>query len=198
MVHNLQPTSTSDTTIPLTPSALSEVEAALTYNETLQTSSAGRPQPTTPQRLPSNNYICAALNMGANPGAPYPPSLQAQGSIDSTESVGHEDDVVARPLSRGTTQAVLEKMASPEFGSALRKRMSREGEGRASSVPIRPTESERDVTVTDRGGDEKGVRTVFNTEQSRSHEAVKKMMEERLMWLMDNEDRGYSSAGGGT
>jgi len=196
MTSNLQPTSSSDVTLPLTPTALSEAEAALIYNEALQTSSAGRPQPTTPQRLPSNNYICAASNLGIRPSAPHPPSLQAQESIESATSVGHEDDAAVPPLSRGTTRIVLEKMASPDFGSELGKRFRREGQRITSSNPIKSTEE--NVTADDGDDDEKVVKPTFNRQQSWSQQDMKRVMTERLMGPVGEEDGGYSSAGGGT
>ena len=142
MTSNHQAASSSDDLVTLTLSELSEAEAALAYNGALQTSSAGKPQPTTPQYVPSNNDICTTRQMGGNTGAVCTPSLQAQESIDSTTSVGREDDAAAPPLSRGTTRAVLDKMDSPDFGSELRKRIHREGERRTSLIPVKSAESE--------------------------------------------------------
>jgi len=89
---------------------------------------------------------------------------------------------------------VLEKMASPEFGSELVKRMSREGERRTSLIPVRSGESEGDPA--DGGGHdrEKGVKPGFNRQQSWSQEDVKRAMMERLMEPVDEGSGGYSSA----
>ena len=194
MSSNLQRSSTDDATIPLTPFTLSEAEAALACNEALQTSSAGRPQPATPQHLPSTNYVCAALHQGANPGTPHPPSFRPQESTDSGAWVGHEHDAGVPPLSRGTTRVVLEKMASPEFGSELMKRMSREGERRTSLIPVRSGESEGDPADGSGHDGEKGVKPGFNRQQSWSQEDVKRVMMERLMEPVDEGGGGYSSA----
>jgi hypothetical protein len=91
----------------------------------------------------------------------------------------------------------LEKMASPDFGSKLGKRLSREGEGRSSSIPVRSTGSERGVTAADRDDGEKAVKPAFNREQS-WREDSKRLMMERLMGPVDEKDGGYSSAAGGT
>jgi hypothetical protein len=119
--------------------------------------------------------------------------------MDSAMSVGHEDDAAAPPsLSRGTTRAVLEKMASPDFGTELGKRMNREGERRTSSIPVGSAESERVMAAVDRGHGEKGAAPAFNRQQSWNQEDMKRVMTERLMRPVDDEDGGYSSAGGGT
>ena len=109
MSSNPQPTSSSgaaDRRNSYGHSEAEAAEAALAYNEALQTTSAGRPQPTTPQRIPSNHYVGAALQLGAN--SHLPPPLQGQGSTDSATSAGQEEDAAAAapPLSRGTTRAV--------------------------------------------------------------------------------------------
>lgn len=200
----------------LTPNTLSEVEMALKYNELYQTSSAGRPQPTTPlgpSRQSSNYYATAALKHGIDPAAPHPPSFLPAESTDSGYSVGEHDAdglsagaVEAGKLSRGTTQAVLEKMASSDFdGSLLRKRGSREGERRTRLVPVKSGESIPDTAfdrpagdgeVVDGGG---GVKKLgFDRQGSWSQEDMKRVMTERLMAPVgEEESAGYSSAGGG-
>lgn len=184
---------------PLTPNTLTAAEEALKYNEALQTSSAGRPQPTTPTgpSRQSSNYAAAALHSGFNPSAPYPASLRAGESTDSAASEEHEDVAAAfaaalepGKLSRGTTQAVLAKMESPEFGSALGKRMGREGERRTRLVPVKSNES----AEAERGG---GKKPGLDRQQSWSQEDAKRAMTERLMGPVDDGE-GYSSAGGAT
>jgi hypothetical protein len=93
---------------------------------------------------------------------------------------------------------VLEKMASPDFGSELGKRVNREGERRTSSIPVGSAESERVMAAVDRGHGEKGAAPAFNRQQSWNQKDMKRVMTERLMGPVDDEDGGYSSAGGGT
>ena len=90
---------------------------------------------------------------------------------------------------------VLEKMASPEFGSELRKRLSREGERRTDLIPIRPAEIEQGADTADSGDDEKDVKPAFDRQQSWSQEDMKRARTERLMGPVDEENGGYSSAG---
>src|SRR5262245_48066672 len=116
--------------------------------------------------------------------------------MHSATSMRYEDNAAAPPLSRGTTRAVLEKMASPYFGSEVGKRMSREGERRTSMIPIRSAESEGSVAAADSGDGEKSVKPAFNRQQSWSQEDMRRMMTERLMGPVDEEDGGYSSAAG--
>lgn len=194
MSSNLIPT---PAVAPLSPNTLAAAEAALRYNKSIQTSSAGRPQPTTPlgPSRPSSNYAAAALQRGANPSAPHPPSFQAAESTDSAASVELEDaPLVLEPgkLSRGTTQLVLEKMASPEFESALRKRMSREGERKTRLVPVKSGESGSADGETGGAG---AAKPGFDRQQSWSQEDMKRIMSERLMAPVEDGE-GYSSEAG--
>ncbi|QDS70730.1 hypothetical protein FKW77_002945 [Venturia effusa] len=91
----------------LTPNTRSEAEAAFTFNALHQTSSSGPPKPFVPnpehplQRRQSHNYLDAATQAGLPPSASEPPY--------PTEETAEQ---VKGNLSRGTTQAVLEKMES--------------------------------------------------------------------------------------
>ena len=104
-------TATSPPSGTLTPNTRSEAEAALTHNALVQSSCAGRPQPTTPLSPPSSNYLTAS---NSTPPAP-------EQSLRSVTSASPP------PLSRGTTAAVLSKMSSDDWdfsGSALGRRVS--------------------------------------------------------------------------
>ena len=199
-MSNLAPPPTDP---PLTPNTLTAAEEALRFNEALQTASAGAPQPTTPAvSRRTSNYAAAAAHSGLNAGAPYPASFRARSSTDSGTSTAHDDDAdddaAAAPafeafepgkLSRGTTQAVLEKMASHEFvaGGTLARRL-----GRAAERPAAEGGPERADGVP-RAGAKPG----FDRQVSWSAEDRKRAMTQGLMRPVgENESAGYSSAGG--
>ena len=155
----------------LTPNTRSEAEAALSYNATLQTASAAAPQATTPPARPSlhtrnsSNYVNAASSANLPFEPPYP-------SEDTAEAVRGN-------LSRGVTQAVLERITSPTGPSPeetlLSKRASREGERRTSKVAAdggRPTAYQR---------------------QSYSEQDLKRVLSEKLM-----VDDGKTASGDAT
>lgn len=157
----------------LTPNTRSEAEAALTYNALLQTASAGKPQATTPTverpslyTRDSSNYATAAGAASLSAEPPYP--------SESAEAIRGN-------LSRGTTQAVLEKMASPTSPppqeTLLSKRASREGERRTSQVAA------------------DGGRPGVYSRQSYNQEDLKRVMSEKLMELQkgSGEATGYDS-----
>lgn len=151
----------------LTPNTRTEAEAAPSYNDLLQTASAAAPQATTPttptteQKRPtlhtrtSSNYATAASSANLSFEPPYPTDATAE--------------AVRGNLSRGTTQAVLEKMQSPTSPSAeetlLSKRASREGERRASKV----------------AADGEGQRPLAYQRQSYNQEDLKRVLSEKLM-----------------
>ncbi|RDI86236.1 hypothetical protein Vi05172_g3713 [Venturia inaequalis] len=102
------PLSTTPTDIgAITPNTRSAAEAAFTFNALHQTSSSGPPMPFVPHseypmlRRQSHNYLDAATEAGLPPSACEPPY--------PTEETAEQ---VKGNLSRGTTQAVLEKMDS--------------------------------------------------------------------------------------
>lgn len=144
----------------LTPNTRSEAEAAFTFNAMYQTSSSGPPKPFVPhqnysmQRRQSHNYLDAANEAGLPPSTCEPPY--------PTEETAEQ---VKGNLSRGTTQAVLQKMDSltkitnsfgetrtehthvtfagqtttsgPELDTgALNTRLAREGHRRTSSITV--------------------------------------------------------------
>jgi hypothetical protein len=143
----------------LTPNTRSEAEAALTFNATVQTASAAAPQATTPPARPplhtrnSSNYATAASYANLSFEPPYP-------TEDTAEAVRGN-------LSRGTTQAVLERITSPTSVSPeetlLSKRASREGERRTSKVAA------------------DGGRPEAYQRQSYSAQDLKRVMSEKLM-----------------
>jgi hypothetical protein len=151
----------------LTPNTRTEAEAALSYNSSRQTASAAQPQATTPAteeepthpllqaRTPSNYQAAAAVaNLSYEP--PYP-------SDETAEAVRGN-------LSRGTTQAVLAKMASSEnpIESLLSKRASREGERRTNALA---------ADGVDRGS----ARPNFSQRQSYNQQDLKRLMSEKMM-----------------
>ena len=188
------------TQAPLTPRTLTAAEEALRFNEALQTASAGAPQPTTPATSRrSSNYAAAAAAAAQHPGlswaAPYPASLRPHESTDSGASEASSADAAAAAgllaapanpgvLSRGTTQAVLRAMASPDFvpERARAKRGGRAAEGAAE---------ERAEEAEPKEGPE---RRMGWSAQDR-----KRAMTEGLMGPVDGSgNAGYSSAGGET
>lgn len=147
----------------LTPNTRTEAEAALSYNATLQTQSAAAPQATTPTgeraRPPlhtrnSSNYATAASSANLSFEPPYP-----------TESTA---EAVRGNLSRGTTQAVLERITSPTSPppaeTLLSKRASREGERRTSQIAA-----------------DGGKRPLAYQRQSYNQEDLKRVMSEKMM-----------------
>jgi len=159
----------------LTPNTLAEIESAFTFNSTLQTSSAGKPQPHTP--LPASdssttNYLSAANAAGLAAEPPYPDDVPLE----------HVRSLPSGALSRGTTQAVLQKMDS---GTELGRRGGNEGVRRTSAIQVP-------------GGKEGGVDGVaqkpgFDRTQSWNKEDLKRAMSERLMTGDANENAGYVS-----
>ena len=146
----------------LTPNTRSEAEAALSYNASRQTASAAAPQATTPTgenaRPPlhtrnSSNYATAASQANLSFEPPYP-----------TESTA---EAVRGNLSRGTTQAVLERITSPTSPppaeTLLSKRQSREGERRTSQIAA------------------DGGRPKAYQRQSYNQQDLKRVMSEKLM-----------------
>ncbi|KIW08709.1 uncharacterized protein PV09_00655 [Verruconis gallopava] len=166
----------SSTSPGLTPNSRSEAEIALAYNAFHQTSSAGKPQATTPtaEDLPmrpalktrtSSNYQAAAALAHVSFEPPYPTDETAQ--------------AVRGTLSRGTTQVVLDKMATEDPGETLlSKRQSREGARRTSEV------------AADGGSI---ARPGLNTRQSYNEQDLKRMMTEKLM--QDDDSKSPDAAG---
>jgi len=180
---------------PLTPRTLSAAEEALRYNEALQTASAGAPQPTTPSpSRRTSNYAAAAHHSGLSWGAPYPASFRAHESTDSAASEAPSDDAAFAPpdpgcLSRGTTQAVLRVMASPDFvaGRARAKRLGREDERGAEGH------------AEHADGEDAPKKLGVERQMSWSVQDRKRAMAEGLMGPVDESgNAGYSSAGGET
>jgi hypothetical protein len=173
----------------LTPNTLAEAESAFTFNSTLQTSSAGKPQPTTP--LPSDssssNYLSAASAAGLVIEPPFPDDVPLE----------HVRSLPTGTLSRGTTQAVLQKMDS---GTELGKRGSKEGARRTNMIQV-PVEKEESGTAA--GGAASGSTGVdgvaskpgFDRRQSWNKEDLKRVMSERLMTedVASDENAGYVS-----
>jgi hypothetical protein len=170
----------------LTPNTLNDAEAAFTFNSTIQTSSAGRPQPTTP---PTSDGLLAPTS------APLPTHLAPEPPYpsDGTEArfLGHPGS----SLSRGTTQAVLQKMDSIGIdGAELGRRASlaKEGEKRTAAIPV-PSSDEA-------GGKAGGAAAAaaakpgIDRRQSWSKEDYKRVASERLM----GEDAGTGDGAGYT
>jgi hypothetical protein len=159
----------------LTPNTLAEAESAFTFNSTLQTSSAGKPQPHTPlptSDSPQSNYLSAASAAGLVAEPPYPDDLPLE----------HVRSLPGGALSRGTTQAVLQKMDS---GTKLGKRGNKEGVRRTNAIQVP-------------GGTEDGVdggasKPRFDRTQSWNKEDLKRVMSERLMTGEASGNTGYES-----
>jgi hypothetical protein len=163
----------------LTPNTRTEAEAALTYNALRQTISAASPQPTTPALKHTDNPLATRLapsSSSSTANSSDPNSLLPEPPYPSEDTA----ELVRGNLSRGTTQAVLQKMDVGLDGtSLLAKRMSRDSAstGAADGVPA--------------GGSAK---PVFNRQQSYSKEDMKRMMSERLMsGDAPHDGQGYSS-----
>jgi len=182
----------------LTPNTRTEAEAALSYNALHQTSSAGYPNPGHPARSNSHNYLDAASAAGYPPTSAEPPY--------PTEATAEQ---VKGTLSRGTTQAVLQKMESVSAGenmsfeaSELGRRVSREGERRTSLIQMTSTStSTTDGTVDAEGvfgGSGEEAKPTFDRRQSWRSEDLKRLRyeQERLMAEIKAEDGkgfGYES-----
>jgi hypothetical protein len=160
----------------LTPNTRTEAEAAFSYNAMVQTVSAAKPQATTPltENLPSRpqlqtrtsyNYAYAATASNLSYEPPYP-------SDETAEAVRGN-------LSRGTTQAVLETIASgvAPKETLLSKRQNREGERRTSQIAApRPQVQNR---------------------QSYNQQDMKRIMSEKFMenGVIQPAATGYNSVG---
>jgi hypothetical protein len=172
----------------LTPNTLAEAESAFTFNSTLQTSSAGKPQPTTPlpSGLPSSNYLSAATAAGLVVEPPFPDDLPLE----------HVRSLPAGTLSRGTTQAVLQKMDS---GTELGRRGSKEGVRRTNMIQVPAEKGDGDAgggTTDDiKGVDGVASKPGFDRRQSWNKEDLKRVMSERLMTedVASDENAGYVS-----
>jgi len=166
----------------LTPNTLAEAESAFTFNSSFQTSSAGKPQPTTPLPLHSSdtsNYLSAASAAGLAVELPYPDDVPIE----------HVRGLPPGALSRGTTQAVLEKMDS---GTSLGRRGSKEGERRTRDIQV-PFKKEGGKVDGSNGGVNSGVaKPGFDRRQSWNKEDLKRFMSERLM---TGEGGGDENAG---
>jgi hypothetical protein len=168
----------------LTPNTLAEAESAFLFNSTLQTSSAGKPQPTTPlpSTEPHSNYLSAASAAGLAFEPPFPDDVPLE----------HVRSLPA--LSRGTTQAVLQKMDS---GSSveLGRRGSKEGAKRTSMIKMPGEGVEGKDGAVDGVGGASATKPSFDRKQSWNKEDLKRVMSERLMTEVDGsgEAAGYDS-----
>jgi hypothetical protein len=165
----------------LTPNTRAEIESAFSFNSTLQTSSAGKPQPHTP--LPtseptSSNYLSAASAAGLVAEPPYPDDVPLE----------HVRSLPSGALSRGTTQAVLQKMDS---GTELGRRVTKEGERRTNAIPV-PGGS-ADSGSQGAGADGVPTKPAFDRTQSWNKEDLKRALSERLMTGDSDENTGYVS-----
>jgi len=203
----------------LTPNTRSEAEAALTFNALHQTSSSGPPKPFFPRpeysmhRRQSHNYLDAATEAGLPPSTCEPPY--------PTEETAEQ---IKGSLSRGTTQAVLQKMDSlsvsknssgetrvehthvafasqstvPELdGGMLSKRLSREGQRRLSSNSVPGPASLEAIASKDTTG-EAFEKPSFDRSMSWKREDKKRALYQQEK-LMEAEQRfgknyGYDSA----
>jgi len=173
----------------LTPNTKREAEEAFTFNSTYQTASAAAPQPTTPE-LASNvtttathNYLSAAKSAGLpEPEPPYP-------------SDGLSPLFNGKPggtLSRGTTQAVLQKMDSGEvpIGEALGRRATREGEKRTSNIGVDGLGQGKGID----GATGADFKPSFDRKASYNREDLKRVVSERWMkGTGEGEDVGFTS-----
>jgi len=184
------PQTTDDKGNELTPNTLAEAESAFLFNSTLQTSSAGKPQPTTPlpSTHPHSNYLSAASAAGLALEPPYPDDVPLE----------HVRGLPSGALSRGTTQAVLQKMDS---GSSveLGRRGSKEGAKRTSLIKMPGGDGGGKDGVKDGAVDgidgASGKKPSFDRKQSWNKEDLKRVMSERLMTEVDGsgEAAGYDS-----
>jgi hypothetical protein len=159
----------------LTPNTLAEIESAFTFNSTLQTSSAGKPQPHTPPATSnpsSTNYLSASSAAGLAAEPPYPDDVPLE----------HVRSLPSGALSRGTTQAVLQKMDS---GTELGRRGGNEGAKRTSAIQV-PGSKEGSADGAAR-------KPGFDRTQSWNKEDLKRAMSERLMTGEADENAGYVS-----
>jgi hypothetical protein len=206
----------------LTPTTRAEAEAAFAHNATYQSSSAGRPQPTTPLAPASNNYLTAVAAAGLSVSIPHPdsrppglPRDESTASDESGDSYAHR-----APLSRGTTAVVLDGMKNGAYdfltgggasnggdangdGPNPSKRTSREGARHTSSLAARPVINTTADSGMDGGdGDEarwKGAPSLDRRgswkKEDLKHSA---MLGHYYMPAPDSPERrfGYSSEGG--
>jgi hypothetical protein len=187
----------------LTPNTRTEAEAALQHNVSCQTSSAGRPQPTTPlpTSTPTSNYLAAAEAHGISTGIPHPPTststipvLRTEDGTASNESYDTYSRVWA-PLSRGTTAAILQKMNSGDYNfgdstSGLARRVSREGERRTSLVTVKSREGQADKKDAE-------PKQGLQRHQSWRQEDMKHSIMQQYMQVPEAPSSyGYSSRGG--
>lgn len=129
----------------------------------------------------SSNYLSAASAAGLALEPPYP-------SDGSAERVRH---LSGGTLSRGTTQAVLQKMDSGELDTELKRRAAKEGERRTSQLsPVGSRDAEGDAAGAAK-------KPGFDRTQSWNQQDVKRVMSEKLMSdeQGSGDGVGYSSKG---
>jgi len=180
------PQTTDDKGNELTPNTLAEAESAFLFNSTLQTSSAGKPQPTTPlpSTQPHSNYLSAASAAGLALEPPFPDDVHLE----------HVRSLPTGALSRGTTQAVLQKMDS---GSSLElgRRGSKEGAKRTSLIKMPGEGGDGADGAADGVDGAYGKKPGFDRKQSWNKEDLKRVMSEKFMAQVEGsgEAAGYDS-----
>ncbi|KAF2429400.1 hypothetical protein EJ08DRAFT_650430 [Tothia fuscella] len=192
----------------LTPNTLTEAEAAFTFNSTIQTSSAGKPTPITPP-IPTNqnSTFLDPSSANDNTSGPRGGGPQPEPPYPSDGTTPHFTGLPGGTLSRGTTQAVLQKMDSlglDGIGSELGRRGSREGEKRtrdillpASALGGANENKGANAKENENKLENEGGKPGFDRRQSYNKEDLKRVMSEGLMGEGKGEGHGvgYSSRG---